>query len=133
MIQSLLLRSHQLHIKDQRSIRRNCPGKTSFTVGQLWRNAELTLAADFHSLNAFIPALDDLSVAQDELERVASAYRTVELLARRQPPCVFNFHFFAGNGKRSHAGLDVPVLQAGGSRDRRARDVDWSSTRWTSS
>src|SRR3954451_8846985 len=52
-------------------------------VGEAGRDDQLAPAADLHALDALVPALDDLTLAERERERLAAVPRGVELLAGR--------------------------------------------------
>src|SRR5205807_454162 len=120
-----LLHSQQFHIKNQRGIGRNDSASASTTVGKIWRDSQLALAADFHARDALVPAFNYLARAQRELKWMPRAYGTVELLAVRKPAGVVDFHFVAGGPGCAGANFDVPVLQAGSCFGALASDLGW--------
>ena len=64
-------------------------------VGEIWRNPQLALAADFHSGDAFVPSFDYVCRApMREVEGRASD-GAIELLAGGQPAGVVDFHVVA--------------------------------------
>src|SRR5215471_12042534 len=81
------------------------------TQTQVRRDAQLPFAADLHSCDAVVPALNHLSPSQLELKG-ALADGSVKLFATGQPACVIYCHFLSGDGGCSGAGRDVPVLHA---------------------
>src|SRR5258708_1405442 len=57
----LLVDPKQFHIKDQSRVRRNRATRSGNSITQLRRNSQLSLAANFHSRNSFIPAFNYLT------------------------------------------------------------------------
>src|ERR1019366_2610941 len=108
----------------------NDPGITLFSVGQVWRNAELALASDLHAGYTFVPALDDLAGSELELKRFAGPDRAVELLAVGEPAGVIDFDVLSGLGDGAGANLDVPIFQTGGGLDGLAGDFGGSAGGW---
>src|ERR1019366_6569794 len=108
----------------------NDPGITLFSVGQVWRNAELTLAPDFHASYTFVPALDDLAASELELKRFAGPDRAVELLAVGQPAGVIDFDVLSALGEGAGANLGVPIFQTAGGLDGSSRDLGGSAGGW---
>jgi hypothetical protein len=76
-----LLHAEQIDIEDQHGARRNDATGAARAIAQVRRNDQRALAADMHSGEAFIPALDDLALAEREGKRLAPVERAVELLA----------------------------------------------------
>src|SRR6185312_1237344 len=68
----------KLHFKNQCRVGRDCSSCTFRSVAERWRNAQLALAADLHSCDAFVPAFDHLTLAQRELEGFVTIHRAVE-------------------------------------------------------
>ncbi len=64
-------KSTQLNIKDQCSIHRKCPWITLRPISQIRRDTELSLAADLHARNTFVPPLNYLAGTQHKLERMS--------------------------------------------------------------
>src|SRR5260370_32319388 len=54
-----LFDSEQFNFKGQLRVRRNGIARAALTVAELGWNNQLTLAADFHAGDAFVPTLDD--------------------------------------------------------------------------
>src|SRR4051812_2258622 len=73
----------ELDVELERGFRRDLVAAAGLAVGELPRDRELSLSADLHARNAFVPALDHPALAKLELERVL-AYRAVELLPVHQ-------------------------------------------------
>src|SRR4051812_3379453 len=69
----------ELHIENERCIRRNDSAGTARAVPQLGRNHELPPSAHLHARNSLVPALDDLARAERELERLVPVHAAVEL------------------------------------------------------
>src|SRR2546430_5619251 len=65
----LLLDREQLDFEDKRGVGRNDVATALLTVCQVRRNGELAFAADLHTGNAFVPALDYHPGAEPKLER----------------------------------------------------------------
>src|SRR5689334_15201171 len=67
----LLPRSREtdhLDIEDQSGIRRDLGTRTRLAVAHFGGDDQVALFADFHARDAFVPALDDLALAEGELE-----------------------------------------------------------------
>src|SRR6185295_6097655 len=75
-----LLYVKQLHIENERRIRRDDTSRAPFAVGEFGWNNQRAPAAHFHARHALVPALDHPPRAERERERPA-AHRAVELLA----------------------------------------------------
>ena len=72
-------------------------------VGHVGRDGQLALAPDLHALDAHVPPLDDLALAQLELEGLALK-TSVKLLARLgEGALVIHAHVLAGLGFRTVA------------------------------
>src|SRR6202041_3705551 len=86
------------------------------TITQVRRNDQRALAAYVHGGEAFVPALDDLALAEREGKRLAPVERAVEFLALlavdEQPSGVIDRHGLAGLRHGSSAHLDVDDAQA---------------------
>src|SRR5215831_15736280 len=108
------LHAHQLHIEDERRIRRDHARVALRAIGEVRRNPQLALAPNLHPRHAFLPALDYVPRPDLELERL-TADRAIKLLPVRQPARVVHEHGLPVLRGRAGALADVPVLQAGGS------------------
>src|SRR5712671_6009833 len=111
-----LLRSEQIDVEHQRGARRDVAAGAARAIAQVRRNDQRALAADMHGGEAFVPALDDLALAEREGKRLAPVERAVELLALlaidEQPAGVIYRHGLAGLRHGSGARLDVDDAQA---------------------
>ena len=87
-----------------------------YSIGEVWRNAELALAAYLHPDDAFVPALDDLAATEQQLERLSGADGTIELLAIGEPSGVVDLDVYSGLRDCAGADFDVPILQAANGR-----------------
>src|SRR5438034_4399087 len=121
------LHSQQLHIKNQCGIWRDDSTGPSGSVSQIWWDAQLALAADFHSSDTFVPAFNYLARPQCELKWMSGADGTVELFSVGEPSGVLNLYFLSGGGDRAGADLDVPILQPRCRFGARASDLGWTS------
>src|SRR5206468_3128677 len=102
-----------LHVEDQRGIGRDHAAGAAGAVAELRRDLQLALAADLHAFHTFVPALDDLSGAERELERLAAVHRAIErLLGVGKPAGVVHLHLLAFGRDGAVTDLDVPVLHA---------------------
>src|SRR5579864_2105683 len=101
----------QFHIKNQRCVGRDRAAGSTRSVGKARRNPQLPLAADLHSRNALVPALDDFSGAQLEDERLAAVARAVKLLACGEKARIVDLDSLSNNGRSARANHDVPVLE----------------------
>jgi len=70
----------KLDLENECRVRRNS-WTPAGPVGEARRNDELALFADFHSGDTLIPPLDDLALAEREIEGSIAIARAVELLA----------------------------------------------------
>src|ERR1019366_3309316 len=90
-------------------------------IAQGRRNDQSALAADMHGGDAFVPALDDLALAEREGKRLAPVGRAVEFLAllavNKEPAAVIDRYCLAGLGHGSRVRLDVDDAQAAGRGD----------------
>src|SRR6185369_16543468 len=75
-----LLHAEQFDFKTQRRIRGDNARYGPGAVSELRWNDQFALAANFHSGNTFVPALDDLSGTQSETER-SSSHGAIELVS----------------------------------------------------
>lgn len=105
--------AQQLHVENQRGILRYCRRLSIDTVTKLWRNAQLALAANLHSGNAFVPSLYDFACAEREVKWRMRVHGAIELLARREPSGVMDLHLVTGFCDLACTDLDLPILQAG--------------------
>src|SRR5208283_3237987 len=93
----LSIERYEVHLKDEAGIGRDVGRASLVAVPQVRRNPKAALATDFHADDAFVPPLDDLSLANRELERLpAEVVRAIELSAVGQRPGVLNVHRVAG-------------------------------------
>src|SRR3954454_3729197 len=72
--------SDEVDHEDQRLVGTDHAARPALAVGEVRRDRDAAAAADLHPRDALVPARDDLSLAEAELERVASIPRSVELL-----------------------------------------------------
>jgi ribosome-associated protein len=79
MIQGLVQVDHE----DQGLAGLDHAAGAAVAVAELGRDHELAAAADLHALDALVPAGDDLSDTEAEVQRGAAVVRRVELLTRR--------------------------------------------------
>src|SRR6266508_4378640 len=91
----LRLNVEQLDFKHQSRIRRDRTDAAT-AVTELRRYHEFALSAHLHRHDAFIPALDDLSDADFEFERLAAIQRTVEFGSVFEGAGVMHSHFLPG-------------------------------------
>ena len=75
------LRAEEFHLEDEGGVGRDDGGEPAGTVGVVGSARELGVLADGHLHHALVPALDDLALADDELERSAAVLGGVELAA----------------------------------------------------
>src|SRR5882672_8172686 len=80
-----LFDSEQFNFKGQLRVRRNGIARAALTVAELGWNNQLTLAADFHAGDAFVPTLDDSPGSEGEFERLVAILAAVELRAVFEP------------------------------------------------
>src|SRR5215472_13608631 len=73
------LHVEQLDLEDQRRVGRDDAAGATRAVAELWRDDERALAADLHRGDPFVPAGDDLMLAERKLERLPAIERAVEL------------------------------------------------------
>src|SRR6202030_2031391 len=113
-------------VEDQRGIGWNgAVGSAVLAIAQVRRNAQLALAANFHSRHAFVPSFDDFAVAQHESERTPRVNRAIEFLASGEPTGVVHSHTIAFLCCFAGAFRDVPILQAGVGLKAIAGDFGW--------
>ncbi len=80
-----LLYPKQLHIEDQRRVRRDDTASASRPVPQIGRDDEAALSADPHAHHSLIPSFDYLSAAESELKRVVAVARAIDSGVLRSP------------------------------------------------
>src|SRR5438309_2296263 len=68
----------QLDVKDQRRVRRDLRRAAGRAVPEVAGDRQLALLADLHPHDAFVPPLDDLALAELELDRLLAIERGVE-------------------------------------------------------
>lgn len=73
----------KVHDEDQRLVRADHPSGSTRAVTRVSWDGEPSPAAHPHAFHSPVPALDDLSAAEPELEGVTSVPGCVELSARR--------------------------------------------------
>src|SRR5262249_25131016 len=118
-VASALLHVEEFHVEYERRVRRNRTAGAARAVSELRRDHERPLAADFHASNALIPALDHLSRAEPELERIVAVAGAVEFLSVLvglvrvvQPARVVDDDVLAGLGLGARSDLAIGDLQA---------------------
>src|SRR5262249_22795981 len=126
---SLLANILQFHVKDQGRVWRDESWVSGGAISEVARNLQLPLAANFHSGDALVPSLDDLSGAYHKLERLPCAHRAVELLAVGEPSGVVDLDVLPAVGFRASADLDVPILEPARGLDRITCDLGWTGSR----
>src|ERR1700678_561253 len=111
-----LLNAEQIDLEDQRGARRDDAAGAARAIAQVRRNDQRALTADMHGGDAFVPALDDLALADRERKRLVPVERAVEFLALfavdEQPASIVDRHRLAGLRHGSGARLDVDDAQA---------------------
>src|SRR5580658_4085602 len=111
-----LLHAEKIDVEDQRGSRRDDAAGAARAIAQVRRNDQRALAADMHGGDAFVPALDDLALADRERKRLVPVERAVEFLALfavdEQPASIVDRHRLAGLRHGSGARLDVDDAQA---------------------
>src|SRR5439155_18716853 len=111
MAQRSLFDLQELDFESQFRVRRNIPARSFFSVGELGRNDEFALAADLHADHALIPASDDLSITEDELERLLAIETAIELGAVGEPTRVVHPDDVVFLGCPTFADLQVCAFQ----------------------
>src|SRR4051812_14689731 len=120
----LLLNVEQVHVEDQRSVRRNVAASAVRSVPQIARDLQSPFAANMHSLYPFIPTLNDSAGSELELERFVAINGAVELLSvAGEPAGVMDLHSHTRGSYCTGALLGVPVLQSGWSLRGLASDL----------
>src|SRR5258706_5577037 len=109
-----LLHVEELHLEDQGRVRRDDVARAARAVAELRRDGELPLAADLHALDALVPALDHVSLAEREDERIAAVLARIEFRSVGQPAGVMHAHLLAGGRGVSAADGEFLELQAAG-------------------
>ena len=110
-----LLDTKQLDLKLQIGIRRNVRRTSRGAIGQLARNKQPALAADFHGAETFVPALNQPT--NPEVSRAAGLVRIVELLPILQPADVLDLDCLARLRARAIADPEILNPQTGCGRD----------------
>src|SRR5262249_42145016 len=102
----------QLDLQHQRRDPRGPAARAATAVTELRRYPEFALSAHLHRHDAFIPALDALSDADFEFERLAAIQRTVEFCSVLERACVMHSHFLPGLRARARPDDYVFVPQS---------------------
>src|SRR6516225_11743810 len=76
-----LLHAQELHVEQQRRIRRDHTARSARAVAERRRDDQRALAADLHAGNALIPPGDHPALADRKLERLVAIDGGVEFLA----------------------------------------------------
>ena len=109
-----LFDSEEFDVKDKGGVWRDDSSGAASSVAKFRRNAQLPLAAYFHSRYSLIPSFDYLSGSELKHEWLAPIDRAIEFLAVfRQPTGVMHAHVFSGGGGGPRTFLEVPILQPG--------------------
>src|SRR5438094_10605938 len=107
----------ELDFNVQRGIRSNHPTNCSGSVCQIRRDDQLTLAADLHSFDPFIPTGDHLARTKLELKRHIPIERAVELSPSLavyiKPSCVMNLNGRALGRSFARADFFIDIFQSG--------------------
>src|SRR6185503_19700597 len=112
--------AEQLDFENQRRVGRNHSARAARAVAERGRDGQAAIATDLHSLDAFVPTLDDFASAERKYERIVAIAAGVELAsllsAVQQPSGVMNGDL--ASGLRFGAGADRELLddEAAGSR-----------------
>src|SRR4029077_8383298 len=69
----------ELDLEQQRGVGRDDAPRAARAVAEARRDEQGALAADLHARHPFVPALDDLPLAEPERERAPAVQRAVEL------------------------------------------------------
>jgi hypothetical protein len=114
----------EFHVEEQRGVGRDDAASTARTVPEFGGNAQLTFAADFHSRDALLPALDYMASSDLKHEGLAAVHGAIEFLAvGGEPAGVVHGDRFPIGGGDTGAGLEVPVLNAGSGTLRLSLDL----------
>src|SRR3954451_13986938 len=100
----------EVHDEHERLVGPDDAARAALAVGELRRDRDPPPAADAHPGDAVVPALDDLALAEAELEGVAAVPRRVELLAVL-PRHADVVHLDRPAGDRLVAVTDLDVLE----------------------
>src|SRR4051794_23168636 len=107
----------EVHDEHERLVGPDDAARSALAVGELRRDRDPPPAADAHPDDAVVPALDDLALAEAELERVAAIPRRVELRAvLPRHADVVDLDDLAGDGLVAVALHDVLDLELVGRR-----------------
>jgi hypothetical protein len=113
-----LYRSKKIDFEQQRGIGWDHATGTAGAVAQIGGDDEPASATSRHALHALVPATNDLTCAQRELERLAPVFAGIEFHASLavfvEPAGVVHAHILAGLGGGTGTEDRVFVLQAGG-------------------
>src|SRR5882672_8214074 len=88
--------AEQLDFESERLVRRDGVARAFRAVGELGRDDEAALAADFHAAQAFFPAVHDFFLAEGELEGILFFAAAIELRAVGEPAGVVDDDVAAG-------------------------------------
>lgn len=75
------LDTDELGLEDEGGVGGDDATDSAVAVGEVRGDSELALLANLHAEETLIPALDDLALANGEVERLAAVVASVELLA----------------------------------------------------
>ena len=114
-----LVDAHKLRVEDERGVGGDDATDGAVAVGKVRLDGELALLADLHAHEALIPALDDLTLADSEAERLVAVAAGVELCTIREGAGVVNLDGVAC-GKR---------LELASSRSQNAPSAQWLCAR----
>src|SRR5262245_50277500 len=95
---TLLPHAQQLHLEDQRGVRRDHPAGTPRAIAEVGGDGQLALAAYFHAGDPLVPALDDMARSQREREGPPVVLARIELGAVLEPAGVVDVDGLAGLG-----------------------------------
>src|SRR5260221_8840894 len=115
---SSLFHVDQLDVENERRVGRNHSAGAALAVAHVGRNDQRALAANLHSRDTHVPALDHAAAAHWKVEWHVAIPRTVELAALVvglgrvvQPPCVLDNRHLAGGGFRASSLFHIDFLQ----------------------
>lgn len=113
---SRLVDLDELGLEDESGVGRNGVTGTAGAVAELGFDGELALLADLHAEEALIPTLDDLTLADSEVQRLATVVARIELLAAGEGAFVVDIDVVTRLGLGARAGsenLDLKALDLG--------------------
>ena len=109
-----LFDSEEFDVKDKGGVWRDDSAGAAISISKLGRNAQLPLAAYFHSRYSLVPSFDYLPGSELKHEWLAPIDRAIEFLAIFcQPTGVMHAYGFSGGGGGSCPLFEIPVLQPG--------------------